>query len=456
LALKEQQIPFGYIGLDLWFYYDKVGLVRKYRADKKKYPNGLRAIRDLTGIPFFLHMGAFDIEGEELTNYEFILDSKSCYPKSSDYYVDLADRFKREGAIGVWHDWLWFQQGMVEELRNTIGAADRWFLGMTDAFEAKDLVMMLCMPTIGFYLASTRSKNVIATRTYTDYFIEQEKQVDMLERKIHLPPVFLGPWVVERIDYLKNNLFLGMLAHALGLYPFYDVFITNAKHPEGFEEQFVEQEALLRALSAGLVGIGDKVGEIDKSIVDKLCFPDGTLAKTDHPPYVLQEYLEKEPIMVFYSKSIIGAMKWIYLFIFNTADKPEEYEVNTSTIGGTDYIVYDYFNDSVVDNTKGTLGPLGYHYYILVPRVERLAFIGFIGKYVTMPSYQVKSISKKENGLEVSLFAPKGYEYVLGIYTKDRLSVETEGADLLGLDMKNNIYTIRVKPQNERFKLIFK
>ena len=83
---------------------------------------------------------------------------------------------------------------------------------------------------------------------------------------------------------LRKNLLLSLLAGAMDLSPSYDVFITAGNHPEGFAEPDAPLQALARALSAGIVGIGDKIGHVDKDIVARLAFPDGTLAEVHRSP----------------------------------------------------------------------------------------------------------------------------------------------------------------------------
>ena len=49
------------------------------------------------------------------------------------------------------------------------------------------------------------------------------------------------------------------------------------------DSEHAEVEALLSALSAGPVGIGDPLGEADPAIVRRTCRADGVLVKPDAP-----------------------------------------------------------------------------------------------------------------------------------------------------------------------------
>ena len=117
------------------------------------------------------------------------------------------------------------------------------------------------MPTIGHYLASTRYDNVIAVRTSTDYVNHQRDRWRCCATWKSSGDLLNSP---QR--NLRQNLLLSFLAGAVGLAPSYDVFITNQHHPEGFAEPDAPRQALARALSAGIVGIGDKVHQVDRGL----------------------------------------------------------------------------------------------------------------------------------------------------------------------------------------------
>ena len=67
------------------------------------------------------------------------------------------------------------------------------------------------------------------------------------------------------------------MARALGLWPYKDVFHSAAGSATR------EVEALLAALSAGPVGIGDAIGEADVDLIRRTCRADGVLVRPDVP-----------------------------------------------------------------------------------------------------------------------------------------------------------------------------
>ena len=77
------------------------------------------------------------------------------------FYRDRA-RVQAWGAIGIWPDFLRTQLQNARSLRDRLGTADRWFDGLCQAMAGEGLDVMLCMPTVGHYLAAAGHDNVIA------------------------------------------------------------------------------------------------------------------------------------------------------------------------------------------------------------------------------------------------------------------------------------------------------
>ena len=369
---RDERIPLGYFGLDLWYNYTQVGFARNYAPDDKKYPRGLEPIHEETGLPYLLHMSAFESPNDYVGRYEFAMDRRSSYPVQRELYDGLARDFKKSGAFGIWPDFLRTQLQNCRSLRDRIGSADQWFDGLAGAFADQDMVMMMCMPTIGHYLASTRYRNIIAVRTHTDYLNHQKNQVETLrvtgQVRNSLPLQ----------QSIRHNVLLSLLAHSLGLCPSFDVFLTNRAHPEGFGEPNAETEALIRAMSAGVVGVGDKAGFIDKQIIKKLCFPDGRTSRPDHPPFPVVSTLQSD-VLAFYTTTTLGQMRWVYLAVFNVGQAGAHYRLDMQEVAGEhELAAWDYFRRKVVHATalEGDLEPAQGHYYVLMPEVGGACFLG--------------------------------------------------------------------------------
>ena len=123
-SFRETGVPVRYVGLDLWYHYDQVGFARRYQPDVEKYPQGLKAVFAETGLPFFLHMSAFDPANAYLDAYPFVVEEGSSYPVDSRLYQDLAREFKAWGALGIWPDFLRTQLQHCRSLRCHLGSAE--------------------------------------------------------------------------------------------------------------------------------------------------------------------------------------------------------------------------------------------------------------------------------------------------------------------------------------------
>jgi hypothetical protein len=415
-SFRETGVPVRYVGLDLWYHYDQVGFARRYQPDAVKYPQGLKAVCAETGLPFLLHMSAFDLANGYLDSYPFVVEEGSSYPVDPRLYRDLAREFKDWGALGIWSDFLRTQLQHCRSLRCHLGSAEGWFDGLIRSMAQEGLEVMLCMPTIGHYLASTQYENVIAVRTSTDYVNHQRGQVAMLHHLEEFQRALNSP---QR--NLRQNLLLSFLAWAVGLAPSYDVFLTNQHHPEGFAEPDAPRQALARALSAGIVGIGDKLGQVDREIVDHLAFPDGTLAQPDHPPHPVVATLQSEAT-AFYTTTSISGYRWTYVALFNLAEDTRAYQLDLRPfLQGTASVVYDYGAGEPVAASQllaglaGALQPGEYRYWVIAPQASGLYLLGFLDKYVTMSGRQVQKVATDLAGVTLEMELPAGRSYTFAV-----------------------------------------
>ncbi len=431
-AYADDDVPLRYLSLDLWYDYETVGFARRYQPDPNKYPDGLETTYRELGLPYLFHMSAFDRANDYLDTYEFQVEEGSAFPKNSEVYRDLARDFRSWGAASVWHDFLRTQLQHCHSLRAEIGTADEYFAGMVEAMAGESLDVMMCMPTIGHYLASTAHDNVVAVRTSADYVNHQTSQVEMLAKVNDEYRLSFS-----RQRNRRQNLFLSFLAGALGLAPSHDVFITNREHPEGFADPYATQEALARALSAGIVGIGDKAGHSDKEIVGRLAFPDGSLAQPDHPQYPLAETIHSQ-VPAFFTETTVGGHIWKYLTLWNLSEAEQEYSVDISRLLSNDVVLYDYFGGSLVDGpvVQGILEPGLARYLILVPPTGGLHLLGFPEKYVTVPRKQVTAVEPGSGSVSLRLELPEGKAYTVATIGDAPAEAAGSGLDILKVERR--------------------
>jgi hypothetical protein len=441
--IQRERIPIRYFGLDLWYRYQEIGQAIRYQPDLKKYPNGLAKICERTKLPYVLHLSALSRKNE--------YKSDGVNPA---IYRTIAQELKEEGGIGVWYDWLRTHQHLVPALRADPLAAEQWFSGMAKAFQEQGLPVLLCMQTMGMVLASTAQPNVIAARSYIDYLFGQPRQIDKLAA-MGLPDFVKDK--KSRQEFIRNNVLIGLVLYALGLSPFHDLFITNKNHCEGFGDEFAEQEALLRSLSCGPVGIGDKLGEVDKGIVARLAFPDGRLAQPDRPLFPLQETLGEDILAAWTETRVSEKHRWIYLVVLNVSEEEKNYRVNVSQIFGDEYFIYDYFNRQVVEKVVGSLPPAWAHYYVLVPKVAGFGFLGLSDKFITVPRGMIQDLEMEEKKIRATVCLPQGEVYPLGVSPfAVGLTVKTDGgAELLKVERGSDLVIAWVKPTQKKFSICF-
>jgi hypothetical protein len=472
---QSAEIPVRYIGLDLWYHFREVGFAHDYRPDPAKYPRGLKPIIQETGLPMLLHMSAFDADTAHREAYEFVVDEGSSYPVGPHFYRDRAREYRDWGSLGIWPDFLRTQIQNSRSLRAQLGMAEVWFDGLCRAMYEQGLDVMLCMPTVGHYLASTAYPNVNSVRTSTDYVNHQPGQLEILSRTVE---EYRIPNTSQH--NLRQNLLVSLLAGSLGLAPSYDVFITNQDHPEGFAEAEAPKQALARALSGGIVGIGDKVGHVDRSIVDRLAFPDGILAQPDHPPFPVVSTLEWEA-PAFYTTTSIGDCTWTYLAVYNLGEVSRDYRLDLAqfqeshslanekspqshfTRGDQEgLVVYDYLDGRLLDNPdatdrallQGTLEVGGYRYLVLPPRIGGLHLLGFLDKYVTVSQRQVKGVALEDGQVVLDLTLPPAKTYTFSVLAPE--GVRAQGRDIseVAVQQRDGLHQVTFRVDAPQCRLV--
>jgi len=366
-SLQHQGIPIEYLGLDLWYPYKDIGQALRFSPDPSKYPDGVGCIAEEFDLPTVLHLSALSDENEYRAN-------------GSDpaFYRQVAEELRNQGALVAWHDWLRTQQHLTPRLRQNAAAADAWFNGMTKAMADEGISVLTCMHTMGMVLGSTALPNVIAARSSIDYLFAQPRALETLER------LGLGGFKDEETPLpimRRQNLLVGFTYYALGLLPFYDLFLTRWHDDLGGMSP--KAEAVLRALSCGPVGIGDGPGMTDVDLVTMLVTTSGNLLQPDHPPYPDTETLGCA-IETYRTERKTSSARWEYIIALNTSADDQFFELPAPREG---HIIWDGMNQCVVDQMRGMLPTGELAYYVLVPVAEGIAPLGLWNKIVPAPSH---------------------------------------------------------------------
>jgi hypothetical protein len=278
--LHAQRVPVHAVELDSWFYPHQItrpiddpgasvpptGLLA-WEPRPDALPGGVSGLRErLGGPPLILHLRHFSGASPYFEGRAAWRDGERAHPvEALPFYEMLFDHAVAWGAVQVEHDWLVDCFLGVRGLRERPGRARAWQQAVDRAAGERGLSLLWCMATPADLLASVALERVAAVRTAGDY-------------RYGMPSPQGWCW------FLYGN----ALARALGLWPFKDVFLSEARGGGLDGDPHAELEALLAALSGGPVGIGDRIGRTDRGVVMRTCRADGVLVKPDAPLAALE------------------------------------------------------------------------------------------------------------------------------------------------------------------------
>jgi hypothetical protein len=243
---RKLGIPLAYMELDSWWYPKEQGNSLAamavngetvYRANPQVFPQGLRAFHRKIGLPFVVHARWVAMDSPYRREYRM---SRNVV-LSPGFWSDTA-RYLRQSGVAVYEqDWL------NDNARPAVNLIDpQQFLGnMARAMGEKAVAVEYCMELPGYLLASTTYQDVEGARVAGD----------------RLEP---SKWT----DFLYGS----ALAHAVGLWPWSDVFMSKEL-----------PELIVSTLSAGPVGVGDPLGAIDVANLKRIMRADSVLLKPDVP-----------------------------------------------------------------------------------------------------------------------------------------------------------------------------
>lgn len=437
---RQKRVPFGYVQLDSWWYEKEPpdslgspgGLIR-WEPQAGMFPRGLRSFRDGVGLPLVLHNRWFARDNAYRNAHEFEDGPRMSLPKDRAVFDELMADAKSWGAFTYEQDWLVPQYEGLPALRSVLGRAESWMQAIDDAATGAGLTTQLTMGG-GAHLMDAAGRRAVTTfRTSIDY---------------HAGAAKTGFWPQFHT--------VNMVASALGIWPFKDNFHTS--------ETWGEAEALISTLSAGMVGIGDAVGDLDAAIALRTCRSDGLLLKPDRPavpidamflphsrPYVTTTYSDRGDLG-----------RWVYVAAYHIERGDEERRFLDDTFALLSYdgkpvedmfvipdrithfavslssdlelegerVVYDFESATakVVEESfelPRTSRPFEHSYVVVAPIFESgLALIGEPTKLVTLADKRFERIEAVDDGMELALVGAPGERVPILVY-------DTEQADFL-------------------------
>jgi hypothetical protein len=291
-------------------------------------------------------------------------------------------------------DWLVQIWQGVRQLREVPGRIREWQEQLNRAAEGVGggMGMIWCVATHADMCVAAVLSQVVAVRTCDDYRYAED-------------PSVLRRW----------HLTTSCIVRALGLWAFKDVFISEPKNESGVVDidgdSNAELEAALSALSAGPVGIGDRVGRTNRRIVMRTCCEDGMLVKPDVPLALLDRSLlatpEETPLL--WADTVSGA--WRYVLVLHAGKKSDKaYSSATDravcerlevVAGGTPRLLYNWRTGaaSVCSHVKVELRTHEWALFVVCPPPagpERMTVMGNVAPYATMGQRHVRAVLCEE------------------------------------------------------------
>jgi hypothetical protein len=414
--LEVRGIPVGAVQLDSWWYPHEV--LRPFNTDQwvvppsgmvtwepraDVFPDGIGPLRErLMRRPLVTHTRHLSSQSPYCDEFPVWVDGDRAHPQDARLYERLLDQCVAWGVEVFEHDWLIECFLGVRELRAP-GRAAAWQEGIDAALEARDLTAQWCMASPADFAQATRLRNVTSIRTSGDH-------------GYLVGPEVLWAW------FLHTN----VIARALGLWPYKDVFHSAEDSPTR------EVEALLSALSAGPVGVGDRIGAADPALIRRTCRADGVLVRPDVPVAAVDRAPFDAPVwtgelLTGSAHSDHAAGRWAYVVTANVGMEPRP---NTTRVAlaeldedrpDADLIaVYDWRTGQVevLPRAGGydvALDPAGWDYRVLAPVLSNgIAVVGDASVYATVGDGRVAEVTLEGDEVDVTVLGANERVRVVG------------------------------------------
>ncbi|MFZ4718592.1 MAG: hypothetical protein ACOYMR_04160 [Ilumatobacteraceae bacterium] len=336
---------------------------------------GLDAFADrLARPPLVIHSRHISPSSPYVGAGEWWVDALAAQPQDPEFFRRWFDDAVRWGLCAIEQDWMLMYWFGVRALREAPGRAADWQRALDRHAGDTGLGLIWCMATPADFVFAASLPNVVAIRTSDDY-------------RFAADPAFLWRW------YLTVN----RLAGALSLRAFKDVFFSGPAGDDPTDgDEHAELEALLSALSSGPVGIGDRIGRTDPTVVLRTCDADGRIRHVDRPVGLVDDCLFGSPArgerLAWATTTATAADGgvWTYVVAINAADErvtlSDDLGLAEIRLAGS-RSVFDWRAGAVDDTDRlvASLAPRDWAYWVVAP-LGRRADEGDLTKYVTVPA----------------------------------------------------------------------
>jgi hypothetical protein len=231
--------------------------------------------RRLGNPPLVIHARHISPKSPYVEEGEWWVDTLAAHPVDPTFFRRWFDDARRWGVCAIEQDWMLLYWFGVRALRAAPSRAAEWQRALDALAAEADMGLIWSMATPADLVLAAALAQVVAVRTCDDY-------------RFAADPALLWTW------YLTVNRVVG----PLGLPAFKDCFFSRLL-PAGGDaidgDEHAELEALLACMSAGPVGIGDRLGCTDPEIVMRTCDDDGRIRHVDQPLGLIDGCLFGEP-----------------------------------------------------------------------------------------------------------------------------------------------------------------
>lgn len=436
---RSEGIPIRYLQLDSWWYYksftdpdgrmgtfhtkglppeewNRFGGLLRYEAHPQLFAEGLAGFEQQIGLPLITHNRWIDPASPYHQRYRI-----SGYAAlDPDWWREIIGYLSAAHVVTYEQDWLNVIYDHSPELASNPGAGEAFTAGMARAAREKGLTLQYCMPQPRHFLQGARYENLTTIRV----------SGDRLAR-----------------DKWDAFLFTSRLASALRIWPWTDVFMSRET-----------DNLLIATLSAGMVGIGDRIGEEDAQNLRHAVRTDGVIVKPDTPLVPLDAmYLAAphEPMLAA-AHTDHGALRSAYVFAYSRSADASPAGFTPAEVGvPSDAYVYDARRQvvrrlSAAQRLDFSLATGDWAYFIVVP-ISRsgIALFGDAGMFVPDGMKRISALDDTPRRLIANVaFAPHEESVRLFGYAPKRPTVAAvQGAvGDVTFDTGTGRFEVRVAP----------
>jgi hypothetical protein len=439
---RAEGIPIRYLQLDSWWYYktytdpdgrtgkpkndrlpleewNRYGGLIKYQAHLSLFPEGLAAFQQRVGLPLIAHNRWIDPASPYHQRYRI----SGLAALDPDWWREIIGYLSSAQVVTYEQDWLNVIYERSPELAASLKAGDAFSDGMAGAAREKGLSMQYSMALPRQFLQGSRYGNLTTIRVSGDHFGREK-------------------W--------DTFLYTSRLASALGIWPWCDVFMSRQT-----------DNLLLATLSAGMVGIGDRIGAEDKKNLLHAVRTDGVIVKPDTslvPLDAMYTAGSRRP-MIAAAHTDHGALRTGYVFSYGRAFEVVNVAFTPAQVGvPRDVYVYDAHHRSArrlaaSDAFTFALARKETAYFVVAPITRAgMALLGDEGKFVPDGRKRIAALSDEPDRLTATvMFAPQEQSVRLFGYAPRRPTVtaQTGSAGELDFDQRTGRFEVSVSPGPE-------